>query len=96
MPEHFHLRISEPDKRTVATVMQVLKQRVSRHCGNKRTINQMKLWEAEAPPAFWQKRYHDFNVFSQRKHAEKLNYMHANPFKRGLVALNGTEAGLTD
>ena len=30
MPEHIHLLISEPDKGTPSTVMQVLKQRVSR------------------------------------------------------------------
>ncbi len=34
---------------------------------------------------FWLARYYDFNVFSQRKVAEKLRYMHANPVKRGLV-----------
>ena len=28
---------------------------------------------------------HDFNVFSKKKHAEKLRYMHHNPVKRGLV-----------
>jgi hypothetical protein len=39
----------------------------------------------ELPPAFWQKRYSDFNVFSERKHAEKLKYLHNNPVKWGLV-----------
>ena len=45
----------------------------------------MALWTAEAMRAFWQKRYYDFNVFSERKHVEKLRYMHRNPVKRGLV-----------
>ena len=35
---------------------------------------------------FWQARYYDFNVFPQRKHVEKLKYMHRNPVRRGLVA----------
>jgi hypothetical protein len=39
----------------------------------------------ESPRAFWQARFHDFNVYSLRKKKEKLNYMHANPVKRGLV-----------
>jgi putative transposase len=87
MPEHFHLLISEPAKRTVATVMQVLKQRVSRRCrGKKKSSHQIALWEQEAPRAFWQRRYYDFNVFSERKHVEKLRYMHRNPVKRQLVA----------
>ncbi len=36
-------------------------------------------------PSFWQPRFHDFNVHSAKKRTEKLQYMHANPVKRGLV-----------
>jgi putative transposase len=39
----------------------------------------------EAPRPFWQPRFHDFNVYSPGKRVGKLNYMHANPVKRGLV-----------
>ena len=35
--------------------------------------------------AFWQARFYDFNVYSERKRIEKLNYMHANPMIRKLV-----------
>ena len=34
---------------------------------------------------FWQRRFYDFNVFSDAKIAEKLQYVHHNPVKRGLV-----------
>jgi putative transposase len=34
---------------------------------------------------FWQERYYDFNVWSERKLIEKLRYLHRNPVKRGLV-----------
>ena len=34
---------------------------------------------------FWQIRYYDFNVFTQRKQVEKLRYIHRNPVRRGLV-----------
>src|SRR5271154_4026685 len=34
----------------------------------------------------WQKRFYDFNVWSEHKRVEKLRYMHRNPVKRGLVA----------
>ena len=37
-------------------------------------------------PRFWQLRFHDFNVWSHKKRVEKLQYMHLNPVKRGLVA----------
>jgi putative transposase len=87
MPEHFHLLISEPSQRNVALVMQVLKQRVSRRCRRKKKSgNQMTLWATPLVRAFWQRRYYDFNVFRERKHVEKLRYMHRNPVKRGLVA----------
>jgi putative transposase len=86
MPEHFHLLLSEPRTGNVARVMQVLKQRVSRGCRRKKkAADQMNLWESHPVQAFWQRRYYDFNVFTERKHVEKLRYMHRNPVKRGLV-----------
>ena len=36
-------------------------------------------------PGTRQKRFYDFNVWSGRKVGEKLEYMHQNPVKRGLV-----------
>ena len=37
------------------------------------------------PESVWQKRFYDFNLWSERKRIEKLRYMHRNPVKRGLV-----------
>lgn len=34
---------------------------------------------------FWQRRFYDFNVWSEKKKLEKLEYMHMNPVERGLV-----------
>ena len=34
---------------------------------------------------FWQRRFFDFNVWSLKKRVEKLEYMHMNPVKRGLL-----------
>src|SRR5271170_1923951 len=92
MPEHIHLLISEPKVGTPSTVMQVLKQRVARSLGKprqRRDPKQTLLWtdaRAVAPRSFWQRRFYDFNVWSRKKRIEKLNYMHRNPVKRGLVA----------
>jgi putative transposase len=93
MPEHIHLLIAEPKVGTPSTVMQVLKQRVAQCLRGKRRQrshkNQMRLsTEAptDAPRNFWQRRFYDFNVWSAKKRIEKLNYMHRNPLKRGLVA----------
>ncbi len=89
MPEHFHLLISEPKVGTPSVVMQVLKQRVSRKCRVRKrpSTSQLGLWISESPRAFWQTRFYDFNVGTKRKYLEKLNYIHFNPVKRGLVKL---------
>ena len=38
-----------------------------------------------AADSFWQARYYDFNLWSERKFVEKLRYIHRNPVERGLV-----------
>jgi hypothetical protein len=38
------------------------------------------------PERFWQARFYDFNVLTERKRIEKLRYIHRNPVARGLVA----------
>jgi len=71
MPEHVHLLISEPKKALLSKALQALKLSVM-------------MQRKERP--FWQARYYDFNVYTERKRVEKLQYMHRNPVKRGLVA----------
>jgi putative transposase len=39
----------------------------------------------EEPPAFWQRRFYDFNVWSEKKLKEKLLDMQRNPVRRKLV-----------
>jgi len=73
MPEHVHLLISEPERGELSLVMQMLKQLTSRKL---RTPDRVR---------FWQVRYYDFPVWSERKRIEKLRYMHRNPVERGLV-----------
>jgi putative transposase len=70
MPEHVHLLVSEPEGALLARVVQALKLSVA-------------LQRRERP--FWQARYYDFNVFTDKKRIEKLRYMHRNPVVRELV-----------
>jgi len=72
MPEHVHLLIGEPERATLAIALQALKQSAGRRLIGKREH-------------FWQTRYYDFNVWSQKKRIEKLRYIHRNPVRRGLV-----------
>ena len=90
MLNHVHLLISEPKKGTPSTVLQMLKQRVSRKMRKKKNIVPRRQLRIAFPrlvsqvPQFWQPRFYDFNVYSHEKN-EKLDYMHGNPVKRGLV-----------
>ncbi|SRR6266496_1388825 len=90
MPEHVHLLISEPDRGTPSTVMQVLKQRFARRLlgewRRRSSPAQGKLWQQALEAGHvWQKRFYDFVVRRDRKRVEKLNFMHNNPVVRGLV-----------
>jgi len=91
MPEHVHLLLSEPGRGTPSTVLQVLKQKVSRALRGRRKkgmAGQLSLPFSCAgtdATAFWQRRFYDFNVWSAKKLREKLEYMHGNPVKRKLV-----------
>ena len=71
MPEHVHLLVSEPKDVTLSVVLQALKISVARR---------------SLPRPFWQRRFYDFNVFTDEKRLEKRRYMHRNPMVRGLVA----------
>ena len=86
MPDHIHLLISEPERGTPSTVMQVVKQRFARRVlpKKKRSARQAELWPDQKQHV-WQRRFYDFNVWSAHKRIEKLRYMHRNPVKRGLV-----------
>jgi len=72
MPEHVHLLLSEPRIHSLDTTLSVLKRETSRLL-------------KEDKKQFWQLRYYDFNVFTEKKLVEKLRYIHRNPVTRGLV-----------
>jgi len=71
MPEHVHLLLSEPRRKTLAVAIKSLKQGVSRRL----------IGDSEH---FWQHRYYDFNVRDYKQFLEKLRYIHRNPVMRGL------------
>ena len=74
MPEHVHLLVGEPRTTSLATALQLLKQNTSRKLN------------LSGEDQFWQRRYYDFNVWSEEKRLEKLRYIHRNPVRRGLAA----------
>jgi len=91
MPEHVHLLLSEAPRKNPSKILQVLKQKVAKALLRKRrrgTDGQLSLpfgEGGEEEKHFWQRRFYDFNVWSEKKVNEKLEYMHANPVQRKLV-----------
>ena len=84
LPEHVHVLMSELPALPPARIVQVFKQRVSR------TMRESLRDEPDEVEMrlrrFWQRRYYDFNVYSEEKLREKLDYMHMNPVCEKLVA----------
>jgi putative transposase len=101
MPEHVHLLVSEPQRETLSTAIQALKLGVVRsmQCSSgsmwrcaPRSRKNGETWGTPVsgtpvhPERFWQARFYDFNVWTERKRIEKLRYIHRNPVVRGLVS----------
>jgi putative transposase len=101
MPEHIHMLVSEPQRETLSTAIQALKlgfvrtlegggvggSPTSRKGSEKRGTQ--KLVDPSCPKSlnrFWQARFYDFNVWTEKKRIEKLRYIHRNPVTRGLAA----------
>lgn len=87
MPDHVHATVWFPETGRLSGFMQVWKSRSSR---------QLKRFVRGRLPAYaksidvkqpsWQPKYYPFNLYSERKAREKLDYMHLNPVRAGLVA----------
>ena len=86
MPEHLHILIAPPDIGDPSTFMKAIKQRSSRQFRARRKVKVRSLFADAQLKQFWQKRFHDFNVYSDHKRVQKIRYMHRNPVKRRLVA----------
>ncbi len=66
MPEHVHLLLSEPPKKSLSGIFRALKTETSKQLKGQR-------------PRFWQLNYYDFNVFTQPKFVENSATSTATP-----------------
>lgn len=96
MPEHVHLLVSEPQRANLSIAVQALKLSLVRMLYGSSVPTSRKSGETWGIPfsdkndteshRFWQARFYDFNVWTEKKRIEKLRYIHRNPVKRGFVA----------
>ena len=103
MPEHCHLLLWPSESANPSQIMQRLEERVAKFILKNLRQNSEFAWcrrmfdRFRLPPSVhhhahhrvWQRRFYDFNVWSERKIREKLDYMHNNPVGRRLVEKPG-------
>jgi putative transposase len=76
MPHHFHLLINIPHGKSISAYMRDLKKLTAR---DYRRVNRI------APARFWQRRFDDFDIVTEKTYYTKFNYIHQNPVRAGLV-----------
>ncbi len=86
MPDHVHAVVWFPESGQLSHFMKQWKQRSSfniKQFLREGIPNYSARFDLTEP--VWQPRYYSFNIYSERKLMEKLNYMHHNPVKAGLA-----------
>ena len=87
MPDHVHAIVWFPQSGQLSLFM---------HEWKRRSSLTIRSWYAGLPAPyfathamgnrFWQPKYYSFSIWSARKLVEKLDYMHLNPVRAGLVS----------
>jgi putative transposase len=100
MPDHFHILVRPGLSESTSDIVKELKQRsafaiLEALRGQQGLAScRVLLGSLRLPPTVhdqaryrvWQRRFVPFNVYTEKKQLEKLDYMHANPLKRELVS----------
>lgn len=86
MPDHVHALVWFPEARRLSPFMNEWKTQAS-HALKELFLKQFPKYLAQTDESepVWQARYYGFNIWSGRKVEEKLDYMHLNPVRAGLV-----------
>ena len=77
MPNHIHLLLYIPGEKSISAFMRDVKKRVAYEYFHLHRI---------PPEKFWQHRFDDVHIFTEEVFLIKLNYIHNNPVKAGLVS----------
>ncbi len=86
MSDHIHAMVWFPEVLQLAPFMNKWKDQTSLALKSLFQEQFTGYWsQIPADDPVWQARYYDFNIWSRDKVEEKLNYMHLNPVRAGLV-----------
>jgi putative transposase len=103
MPEHFYVLLWPCELSNPSQIMQKLEERTAKFILKSLREKAESAWcegmlrAFTLPPTVhhhahhrvWQRRFYDMNIWSDKKMSEKLDTMHNNPVKRGLVEKPG-------
>ena len=93
MPDHIHLLISEPERATPSTVMQVVKQRFARSVlRRKRRDSAQSEFLPDSEEHVWQRRFYDFDVWSAQ--ADRETALHASQSCEGWTGARARRMGV--
>ncbi|HEY6291715.1 MAG TPA: transposase [Terriglobia bacterium] len=96
MPEHCRRLIWPSEHANPSRIMQTVEERTAKfilknlreNLQCRKMLGRFRLPASvhhHAKDRVWQRKFYDLNIWSEKKRLEKLNYMHNNPLKRGLV-----------
>ncbi|MBW2061335.1 MAG: transposase [Deltaproteobacteria bacterium] len=86
MPDHVHAIVCFPIINRISHFMKQWKQMSSRQIKNNMKMHYTSYTsDFDVNDPAWQRRYYDFNLYTEKKLVEKLKYMHENPVRGGLV-----------
>jgi REP element-mobilizing transposase RayT len=95
MPDHMHLIIWPFGASTVSQIMRDLKKFTARRIIRQAAVEQIEAWTwafaqagsetGRSANKVWQDSYWDSNIYSERFLRRKLDYLHLNPSRAGLV-----------
>jgi REP element-mobilizing transposase RayT len=95
MPDHMHLILWPFGTPTISDIMRDHKKFTSTRIIRQANIEQIEAWMTAFEQAgretrrsehkVWQDSYWDVNIYTERFLRQKLNYLHRNPLRAGLV-----------
>lgn len=86
MPNHVHALVWFDEIGLLSTFMDTWKHESSARIKQLYRRRHPDYWEKVGEQdSVWQARYHSFNVYSEGKLQQKLDYVHLNPVRAGLV-----------
>ena len=93
MPNHMHIIWYVPANKGISNAVKHFKGSAGRHVVahifEKTDFNESLITQPNGKRALWQRGFYDFNLITEKKMVEKLEYVHNNPVRWGLVQSPG-------